>query len=260
MNTQRGCPFTCNWCSHAVYGDTYRRRPVKSVIAEIKELIVEYNPDSFWFVDDVFTMSEKWLMDFQQELQANHLKIKYECITRADRLNEKIIKTLKNTGCEMLWIGAESGSQKVIDLMDRRVDIKVVREMIKRSKNQGIKTGTFIMLGYPGETSKDIQETIYHLKESNPDIFTINIAYPIRGTKLFEDVKEKIVPVEADFETIDRNVDFKRTYNRKYYDYAIRKVYNEVNYHKYKLNKKNVLALKCKLKSATASIGMIIYK
>lgn len=260
LNTQRGCPFTCKWCSHAVYGDTYRRRPVNSVVQEIKEIIADYNPDAFWFVDDVFTMSEKWILEFQEAINKHEINIKYECITRADRINVNVLKVLKNTGCTMLWIGAESGSQKVIDLMDRKVDIQRVREMIIQAKSFGIKTGTFIMLGYPGETSEDIDETINHIKSCNPDVFTINTAYPIKGTKLYEEVRGRLIPQKVSFETIDRDIDFVRTYRRKYYDYAIRKVYNEVNGYKYRLDRKYTLALKLKIKSYIASIGMIIHK
>lgn len=104
VNTQRGCSFSCNWCSHAVFGDTYRRRSTKSVVDELVEIQKDYNPDSIWFVDDVFTMSERWLDSFAEELKSRNVKISYECISRADRLNENVIKTLHESGCEMIWI------------------------------------------------------------------------------------------------------------------------------------------------------------
>ncbi len=260
VNTQRGCSFSCNWCSHAVYGDTYRRRSAKSVVDELVEIQKDYNPDSIWFVDDVFTMSERWLTAFAEELKSRDVKLSYECISRADRLNENVIKTLYNSGCEMIWIGAESGSQKVIDLMNRRVDVNQVREMIQLASKQGIKTGTFIMLGYPGETEEDILETIKHLKIANPDIFTINTAYPIRGTHLHGIVKNITLNDDNWAETIDRDVDFKRTYSRRYYDFAIRKVYNEVFAHKSKLTGNRVKTMKFKLKAIIASVGMRIFK
>lgn len=160
----------------------------------------------------------------------------------------------------MLWIGAESGSQKVIDLMDRRVDIYKVREMIKLAASFKIKTGTFIMLGYPGETVEDIQETICHLKEGNPDYFTINLAYPIKGTKLFEETEPLINNSKDLFQTPDREIDFKRTYKRKFYDFAIRKVYNEVYAEKAINNSHWLQYAKCKLKSFVSNAGMQFYK
>ena len=111
ISTQRGCPYTCQWCSTAVYGQSYRRRSPKLVVDEIEYLIKNYNPDALWFVDDVFTVSHKWLEEFSREMQNRNLKIPFECITRAERMNEKVLAQLKAAGCFRIWIGAESGSQ-----------------------------------------------------------------------------------------------------------------------------------------------------
>ncbi|MFZ6013777.1 MAG: B12-binding domain-containing radical SAM protein [Bacteroidota bacterium] len=255
VSTMRGCPYTCKWCSRAVYGLSYRRRSPEKVVEELMLIQQQYQPDSLWFVDDVFTISHKWLEKFRNELNKQNLKIRYECITRADRMNEEVIGILKDTGCFRVWIGAESGSQKVIDLMDRRVDVEQVRDMIRLSKQHGIQAGTFIMLGYPGETEKDIEETIQHLKESNPDHFTITVAYPIKGTELFEEVEAQTTQLDWNAST-DRQIDFKRTYNRKYYDYAVSHVINEVNYFKSGHRLTNLHAAKLKLKSLGAKTGM----
>ena len=262
ISTMRGCPYTCKWCSRAVYGLSYRRRSPQNVCDEIELIQKEYNPDTLWFVDDVFTISHKWLNEFNDVLKQRDLKIKYECITRADRMNEEVIKTLKESGCFRVWIGAESGSQKVIDLMDRRVDVNQVREMIRLAQNYGIQAGTFIMLGYPGETEDDIEETIKHLKEANPELFTITIAYPIKGTELFAEIEAEQT---FDFEwsvNSDREREFKRTYSKKYYDYAVRRVTNEVNFYKL-LASKNLFTKKIflyKTKSIAAKIAMTYYR
>lgn len=260
INTQRGCPYTCNWCSHAVFGDTYRRRSPKNVVEELKVLKEKYNPDRFWFVDDVFTMSKKWVTGFYEELKKENLIISYECISRADKMDEEVVRLLKDSGCNLVWIGAESGSQKVLNLMDRRVDAIQVREMLQLAKKYGIQTGTFIMLGYPGETEKDIHESIEHLKTSDPDYFTINKAYPIKGTKLYKDVKPYILD-KLDWRTTpDNQIDFKRTYKSRYYDFAIRKVYNRVWQYKFKKQGEPYKSLKCGLKSMLAGLGMFLNK
>ena len=256
INTQRGCPFTCKWCSHAVYGDTYRRRSAKNVVQELKYISREYRPDRFWFVDDVFTMSKKWLQEFNLELKNENLSISYECISRADKLDEESVNLLKESGCSLIWIGAESGSQKVLDLMDRRVDARQVREMIKLAKNAGIQTGTFIMLGYPGETEEDILESIEHLKDCDPDFFTINKAYPIKGTKLYDDVEDLIVGKKDWKTTPDNEIDFQRTYKSRYYDFAISKVYNDVWQSKLRKNGEQLKSLTCRIKSVAASVAM----
>ena len=256
ISTMRGCPYTCKWCSRAVYGLSYRRRSPEKVVEELLEIKNAYNPDSLWFVDDVFTISHRWLTAFRDELKRHELIIPYECITRADRLNEEVIATLKETGCFRIWIGAESGSQKIIDLMDRRVDVNQVRDMIKLTRKHGIEAGTFIMLGYPGETEEDIEETIRHLKQSNPDHFTITVAYPIKGTELYQEI-EAIQTTNLDWSTSnDRQIDFKRTYSRKYYDYAVKRVINEVNYFKAKSGGRQYVASKLKAKSLVAKAGM----
>jgi len=262
VSTMRGCPYTCKWCSRAVYGLSYRRRSPQNVCDELELIQKEYNPDTLWFVDDVFTISHKWLIEFDRELRERNFKVKYECITRADRLDEEVIKVLKASGCFRVWIGAESGSQKVIDLMDRRVDVKQVREMIKLAQKHGIQAGTFIMLGYPGETEEDIEETIIHLKESNPEYFTITVAYPIKGTELFAEIEAVQTNNFKWDANSDRDRDFRRTYNRKYYDFAVRRVTNEVNFNKMILNNKflskNTLAYKTK--SLAAKLGMLYYR
>lgn len=260
VNTMRGCPYTCKWCSRAVYGQSYRRRSPQHVIDELKFLQSQYAFDAIWFVDDVFTISHKWLQEFHDLMVSNQIKIKYECITRADRLNQNILALLKGSGCFRIWIGAESGSQQIIDNMDRRVQVGQVRTMIQEANKQGLQTGTFIMLGYPGETIHDIYETINHLKVANPDYYTLTVAYPIRGTELYNEV-------QADFTTSfdwenqsDRDIDFKRTYHKGFYKHAIRLMYNQVQLHKGKLGGNNYLKLmKHQLKSAASLAGMHWY-
>ena len=176
ISTQRGCPYTCKWCSTAVYGQSYRRRPAHLVAQEMKMLKDQYNPDAIWFVDDVFTISHKWLTAFHEEVVKQKAQIRFECITRAERLNDEILRLLKEAGCFRIWIGAESGSQKIIDLMDRRVDVNHVKKMIQNTNALGIETGTFIMVGYPGETEEDIAEKVEQLKSVVPheNLYTIS--------------------------------------------------------------------------------------
>ena len=232
ISTQRGCPYTCKWCSTAVYGQSYRRRPANLVVAEMAMLQKQYNPDSIWFVDDVFTVSHKWIKSFAHETEKQKVKIPFECITRAERLNTEILQLLKKAGCFRIWIGAESGSQKIIDKMDRRVDINRVKEAIIEANTMGIETGTFIMLGYPDETLEDINKTINYLKDANPSHYTITIAYPIKGTALYTEIEKEIIFKPNWETTTDRQIDFKRTYSRKFYDYAVKRVVNEVEAYK----------------------------
>ncbi|MDN3664296.1 B12-binding domain-containing radical SAM protein [Algibacter miyuki] len=263
VSTQRGCPYTCKWCSTAVYGQSYRRRPANMVAEELKYLKTEYNPDSIWFVDDVFTVSHKWIKEFHEEILKQDAIIPFECITRAERLNDEILGLLKDMGCYRIWIGAESGSQKIIDAMDRRVDVDVVKSAIQKTNALGMETGTFIMVGYPGEDELDIKESIRYLKAANPTHFTITVAYPIKGTSLYTEIEDRIIS-KPNWETsTDRDIDFKRTYSRKFYDFAVRLIVNEVNYNKELLKGKNrnlISCFKLKTKSILAQSAMKLYK
>lgn len=259
ISTQRGCPYTCKWCSTAVYGQSYRRRSPELVADEIEKLKATYNPDSLWFVDDVFTVSHKWIEGLYDEFKKRNIAIGFECITRAERLNEDILFKLKEMGCEKIWIGAESGSQKIIDKMDRRVDVEKVQEMIIKTQKLGIDAGTFIMVGYPDETIKDIKQTVYHLKRSLPNQFTITVTYPITGTDLYNEVYN-LMETNINWETTtDRDIRFKRKYSDTFYDYAVRYIVNSVESHRNLTHKKKYIrGASQKLKATVSRIMMML--
>ncbi len=128
--TARGCPFTCTWCSHSVFGYTHRRRSATNVADEVEHIVADYHPELVWYADDVFTINHKWLFAYAAELERRGLRLPFETISREDRLNEEIVQTLARMGCYRLWIGAESGSQRVLDGMKRRTNAERVREMV----------------------------------------------------------------------------------------------------------------------------------
>jgi len=258
ISTMRGCPYTCKWCSRAVYGLSYRRRSPEKVVEEMRWIIDNYQPDTLWFVDDVFTISHKWLRSFAELVEKEDVRIPFECITRADRMNDEVLQLLKRSGCYRVWIGAESGSQRIIDAMDRRVKVDQVRDMIILAKKYQIQSGTFIMLGYPGETEDDIEETIHHLKVSAPDLYTITLAYPIKGTELYEEVQGDFLndlPWES---STDRQIEFKRNFSKRFYARALSRVNNEVAWarHRKDLFRNPIKVLKFKGKSELAKLLM----
>lgn len=253
VNTMRGCPYSCRWCSRAVYGKSYRRRPVEDVVAELAELTETYGPDQFWFVDDVFTVNHRWLEQFAEALDAAGLKIRYECISRAERMNDRILELLVRTGCDRVWIGAESGSQKILDAMERGVDVGTVTRMMQETRAAGIRTGTFLMLGYPGETERDILATLDYLKHAQPDDCTITLAYPIKGTPLYDEVAEGL-QVPAFDQGSDRDYRFPRAYPEPYYAHAIRFIGHRVALAKGQVSPKR--RLRHWLGAAHARMGM----
>lgn len=258
ISTMRGCPFTCRWCSRAVYGETYRRRSPAIVVDEMEFIRERWNPELLWFVDDVFTINAKWNEGFAGQVSSRGVRIPYECITRADRLNERTADLLAESGAFRVWIGAESGSQRVLDAMDRRVSVEQVQKTIALCRERGIETGTFIMLGYPGETEEDIIQTIEHLKRASPDHFTVTIAYPITGTPFHEQVREEIIETSPWELSSDRELRYNRPFSDAYYRHALRRMVHEVELHKLARNGRRYSpsAAIHALKAAAGKLGM----
>jgi radical SAM superfamily enzyme YgiQ (UPF0313 family) len=252
----RGCPYTCTWCSHSVYGNTHRRRTPEDAADELLWIKERYNPDLIWYADDVFTINFRWFFRYAEALKARGVRIPFECISRADRLNEEVVKTLAEMGCYRLWNGSESGSQRVLDAMDRKVKVKDVQGKTHLLKRYGIETGMFIMLGYEGETIEDLEETAEHLKISNPDIFLTTVAYPIKGTPYYAEVESRILADRSWAERSDRDLTVAGRYSRRFYSFATRWMVNEVALHKARMN--GGVSFKRRLKmAANARIGRL---
>lgn len=193
MINSRGCRFHCRFCSHSVFGNTERRRLPERSADEVEFIVDHYRPDHFWFSDDVFTMDHDWIYQFSSELRRRKLKISFEAISRADRMQDKeIIKELANLGCRRIWIGSESGSDRMLRAMRRGVTAEQISNAVTTSKHFGIETGIFLMWGYEGETFEDIGLTIDLVKQSQPDIFLTTSVHPIRNTPYYQDIHKKI--------------------------------------------------------------------
>jgi len=191
--TARGCPYRCNWCSHAVYGFSHRRRSPANVADEVQWIVERYAPDQVWYADDVFTISHPWLAGYAAELRRRGLHRPFETITRADRLQtEASVALLRELGCYRIWIGSESGSQKILDAMERGVSVEQVRRSCHLAQAHGIQVGMFLMWGYEGEELEDIAATVEHVKASNPDVFFTTVSYPIKGTGYFDKVRDRV--------------------------------------------------------------------
>lgn len=204
--TARGCPYKCQWCSHQVFGLTHRRRDPLKVVDEVEWLCGRYYPDMFWIADDVFTIHHGWLRKYAAEMRRRGLRIPFECISRADRLNSEVADLLAELGCFRLWIGSESGSQRVLDRMQRGVSVEQVQSSVTLCKERGIQTGMFLMWGYEDEGLADVEATIAHVKRTNPDIFFTTIAYPIKGTPYYERAAGSLVQLKPWHESSDREI------------------------------------------------------
>jgi anaerobic magnesium-protoporphyrin IX monomethyl ester cyclase len=239
--TARGCPYHCRWCSHEVFGKTHRRRKPVSVVDELEWLMNRYQPDMAWLADDVFTIHPGWLDQYAAEMKRRGLKIPFECISRADRLAPRVMDTLAELGCFRIWIGSESGSQRVLDAMERGVTVEQVRAAVSQAKARGIKAGMFLMWGFEGEDLDDIEATVEHVKRTDPDVFFTTVSYPIKGTPYFEAVSSRVVSPGVWAESSDRDYRIRGRHSRRFYQYADQLLRSEVELHRL-LNGKNSTA------------------
>jgi len=226
--TARGCPYHCRWCSHSVYGKTHRRRSPAAVAEEVAWIVERYQPEMLWMADDVFTIHPGWIMKYAEEMQRRALRIPFECITRADRMTAQMAEALAKLGCFRVWIGSESGSQKILDAMQRGVRVDQVRESVRLLREHGIETGMFLMWGYEGEDLGDIEATVEHVKTCRPDIFLTTVSYPIKGTPYYGDVGPRLVRLGEWTKSTDRDVRISGRHSRRFYQFADQLLKSEV--------------------------------
>jgi anaerobic magnesium-protoporphyrin IX monomethyl ester cyclase len=192
MVTTRGCPYHCNWCAKPIWGQRYNSRSPENVVAEMKWLKEKYRPDHIWFADDILGLKPGWIERFARLSREAGSIIPFKCLQRADLVNEKTAAALAAAGCKTVWIGAESGSQKILDAMDKGDKVEDIYNAARQLKRAGIETGFFLQFGYPGETWDDIQLTLKMVRECQPDDIGISVSYPLPGTKFYERVKMEL--------------------------------------------------------------------
>lgn len=229
MITARGCPYRCSWCSHAVFGYSHRRRTPLDCADELEHILRTYSPDQIWYADDVFTISHPWLLGYADELRRRNIKIPFETISRADRLMKtEVLDALAEIGCDRIWIGSESGSQRILDAMQRDVTVEQVQWATRQLQERDIKVGMFLMWGYADETVQDIDLTVEHVKRTNPDVFFTTIAYPIKGTPFFDKYADDITLSGEWATSTDRDYKLGMQFGPEYFKAADKYLYNSV--------------------------------
>ncbi len=193
MSTTRGCPFKCNWCAKPIYGNRYNTRSAENVVKELQLLTQTYGAQHIWFCDDIFGLKPGWVPKFAQLVQEAGLKFTYKIQSRADLLlQDDQIAALAASGCSDVWIGAESGSQKILDAMDKGTTVRQIQQATLLMKKHGIKPCFFIQFGYPGETREDIALTIAMINQLLPHEIGISVSYPLPGTVFYDRVKAQL--------------------------------------------------------------------
>lgn len=227
IGTSRGCPFSCAFCSNnVVFGRKYRFRSSQNVVNEIELLINEYNSKGIYFREDLFTVNEKRLIALCDEIGKRGLDFDWECESRVDTISEEMLAAMKGAGCKLIWFGVESGSQKILDYLNKRITLSQIRAAYKLCKRVGIKAGASFMIGVPGETVDDVQNTIALAEELKPEFAWFNIFTGYPTSPLYEYVKEnRLYEKEVNHGIlIIKTKEFDRRKLEKIQGYADRKV------------------------------------
>ena len=213
----RGCPYSCNWCAKPIWGQRYSMRSAVEVADEVIHLAHHYRPDHLWFADDIFGLRSDWLANFADRIEAADVRVPFTMQSRCDLMNEQAVDALARSGCEEVWLGAESGSQRILDAMDKEITVAEIRTARQRLGEKGIRACFFIQFGYPGETWADIESTVELVAELMPDDIGISVSYPLPGTRFHEMVKLELDDQANWAHSGDLAMMFKGTYPTEIY-------------------------------------------
>ena len=218
LATTRGCPYKCNWCAKPIYGNRYNSRSPERVAAEIEMLIERYGVRHFWMADDIFGLKPKWVQTFRDLVQSRNLKFSYKIQSRVDLLlKEDTIDALAASGLRQVWVGAESGSQKILDAMDKGATVDEIRQATRLLKQKGVEVCFFLQFGYLGETRADIEKTIALVEELLPHDIGVSVSYPLPGTGFYEKVKNLLGEKQNWTDSDDLAVMYPATYRPEFY-------------------------------------------
>ena len=218
MATTRGCPFKCNWCAKPIYGNRYNVHSPAYIVEHIKLLQQLYGVQRFWMCDDIFGLKPGWVQEFNTLLSQENVSLRYFIQSRVDLLlKEDTIDALVASGLEKVWLGAESGSQKILDAMDKGTTVDQIYEATRILKAKKVIVAFFIQFGYLGETEEDIAKTINMIMELLPDEMGISVSYPLPGTKFYEKVKEDLQLKANWSDSDDLDMMFQGTFDARYY-------------------------------------------
>lgn len=218
MGTTRGCPFKCNWCAKPIYGNRYNSRSPENVVAELKMLKEKYEFTHIWFCDDIFGLKPGWVNTFATLVEKENLDFTFKIQSRADLLlQENYVSDLARAGCMNIWMGAESGSQKILDAMDKGTTVQQIYESTKLIKHYGMKPSFFIQFGYLDETMDDIMKTVKMIDDLLPSGIGISVSYPLPGTLFYEKVKTQLKEKTNWTDSDEMALMFRNTYQPAFY-------------------------------------------
>lgn len=217
MVSSRGCPYRCNWCAKPISGNKFHLRAAPAVAEEMEFLKKRADVRHIWFGDDVFALNGTWVKQFATEVQKRDAAIPFKIQSRADLMSEQTVLGLKIAGCSEVWMGVESGSQNVLNAMDKGLTLASVISARRRLQAAGIRACYFLQFGYPGETWTELQETIRLVRETCPDDIGISFSYPLPGTVFYERVRTQLGWKRNWADSDDLCIMFRASYTTEFY-------------------------------------------
>lgn len=217
MVSSRGCPYHCNWCAKPVSANQYQLRPAAAVAEEMSQLKQAWGAEHIWFADDIFGLDRRWVREFADEVTQRDAALPFKIQSRANLMSDETVQYLQSAGCAEVWMGAESGSQTVLDAMEKGLTPAMVKTARLRLKDAGIRACYFLQFGYPGETWAELQETVSLVRETRPDDVGISFSYPLPGTPFYERVRRQLGEKRNWVDSDDLCVMFKAAYRTDFY-------------------------------------------
>jgi len=213
----RGCPYRCNWCAKPIYGDSFSARSPEMVAREMRQLKCEFGADHLWFADDIFGLRPRWVRELAAEVEKLDAAVPFKMQSRVDLMSPDNVFALRRAGCAEAWMGVESGSQKILDAMEKGTRVEQMAKARKNLRHEGIRACYFLQFGYPGETWHDIQSTIQLVRDTRPDDIGVSVSYPLPGTKFFDRVQAQLGAKTNWSDSEDLDMMFQGTYTNEFY-------------------------------------------
>jgi len=219
MVTTRGCPYHCNWCAKPIWGQRYHSRSPECVAAEMRWLKETYAPDHIWFADDIMGLKPGWWARFAEAVEARDARLPFKCLSRADLImrNEADVAALARAGADIVWLGAESGSQRILNAMEKGTTVEQIRDAAQRLHEAGVRVGFFLQFGYPGETRDDIEATLQLVRDGRPDDIGMSVSYPLPGTKFHTAVRAQLSAKQNWIDSADLDMLYEGPFSTAFY-------------------------------------------
>ena len=213
----RGCPYHCNWCAKPIYGDSFAVRSARSVAEEMRQLKCDFGAEHLWFADDIFGLRAKWVRELAVEVERLGAAVPFKMQSRVDLMTLDTVRALRRAGCDEVWLGIESGSQRILDAMDKGTRVEQIGKARDNLRSEGIRACYFLQFGYQGEEWEDIQKTVNLVRNTRPDDIGVSVSYPLPGTKFFDRVQSQLSDKTNWSDSEDLSMMFQGAYTDEFY-------------------------------------------